>query len=64
MCASLTAALMVAVVAAGFAAYCVTDLARADERDLLLLPRMVWVVICVRSVPIGGLAYLLFGRRR
>ncbi|BCJ34612.1 hypothetical protein Athai_21150 [Actinocatenispora thailandica] len=64
MSPTLTAALLVVVAAAGFAGYCVTDLARADDRDILLLPRMAWVVICVLSVPIGGIAYLLLGRRR
>lgn len=64
MSPSLTAALMIAVAATGFAAYCVIDLARADDRDIVLLPRMVWAAICILSVPIGGIVYLLVGRRR
>lgn len=64
MSPSLTAALIVAVVATGFAAYCVMDVARTDDRDILLLPRIAWAVVCVISVPIGGIVYLMFGRRR
>lgn len=64
MSPSLTAALMIAVATTGFAAYCVIDLARADDRDIVLLPRVAWAAICILSVPIGGIVYLLVGRRR
>ncbi len=48
------------VLAVAFVAYCEIDLARAPT--VRLLPKWAWAVLCVASVPIGGIAYLLFGR--
>src|SRR5512139_906661 len=47
------------LLAAGFVAYCVQDAVRHEVRHL---PKWVWILICVVSVPAGGIAYLLFGR--
>jgi hypothetical protein len=52
----------VVVIALAFVAFCLVDLARADE--VRHLPRGVWAIICVISIPLGGIAYLLVGRRR
>jgi Phospholipase_D-nuclease N-terminal len=44
-----------------FVGYCLVDLARCEVR---YLPKWAWAVICLVSVPVGGLVYLLVGRRR
>lgn len=44
-----------------FVGYCLVDLARGEVR---YLPKWAWAVICLVSVPVGGLVYLLVGRRR
>jgi Phospholipase_D-nuclease N-terminal len=43
-----------------FVAYCLVDLARSEVR---YLPKWAWALICVASVPVGGLIYLLVGRQ-
>ncbi len=48
-----------AVLAIAFAAYCVIDVARHDVR---YLPKWAWALICVVSIPFGGIVYLLVGR--
>lgn len=45
----------------GFVVYCLIDLARAEVR---YLPKWAWAVICLLSVPVGGIVYLVVGRRR
>ncbi|HEX9645733.1 MAG TPA: PLDc N-terminal domain-containing protein [Acidimicrobiia bacterium] len=47
------------VLAVGFVAYCLVDLSRSDVR---YLPKWTWAVICVVSVPLGGIVYLVAGR--
>jgi Phospholipase_D-nuclease N-terminal len=49
----------IAVLAVGFAAYCVFDLLRSEVR---YLPKWAWAVVCVVSIPVGGIVYLLVGR--
>lgn len=49
----------VVLLAVGFVVYCLVDLARSDVR---YLPRWLWAVICIVSVPLGGILYLLIGR--
>jgi hypothetical protein len=49
-----------AVAALAFVAYCLFDLTRNQVR---YLPKWVWAVICVVSIPVGGIVYLLVGRR-
>lgn len=49
----------VAVIALGFVAYCLVDLARSQVR---YLPKWLWAVICLVSVPLGGIIYLLVGK--
>jgi len=51
------------VLLAGLIVYCLVDLIRA--RSVRYLPKPVWALIIVLgSVPLGALAYLLFGRDR
>jgi hypothetical protein len=45
--------------ALAFVVYCWVDIARHDVR---YLPRWAWAVICLASVPMGGIVYLLVGR--
>ncbi|MEX1336624.1 MAG: PLDc N-terminal domain-containing protein [Candidatus Limnocylindrales bacterium] len=49
----------IVLLAIGFVAYCLFDLSRSDVRHL---PRWVWALIVILSVPLGGIVYLLVGR--
>ena len=55
----LAAIVPVAVVAVGFVVYCLIDLARSPVR---YLPKWAWALICVASIPVGGIIYLIVGR--
>ena len=55
----------VGLLAAGFVAFCLTDLAHATQ--VRYLPKWAWAILCLGiglSIPWGGLAYLLFGKVR
>jgi hypothetical protein len=47
------------LLALGFVAYCVVDIARHDVR---YLPKWAWTLICFVSIPFGGVVYLILGR--
>ena len=47
------------VLAAGFDGFCLYDLARA--RQVRVLPKWVWAIICLISFPLGGIIYLTLG---
>jgi len=49
------------VLGVAFVVYCLVEVARSDAR---YLPRWAWAVVCLISVPIGGIVYLLVGRKR
>ena len=51
--------LPLAVLAVAFVGYCLFDVSRSEVR---YLPKWVWVVVCLLSVPLGGIVYLLVGR--
>ncbi|MEN9714142.1 MAG: hypothetical protein RLZZ164_806 [Actinomycetota bacterium] len=36
--------------------------ASADKRTVRNLPKALWVILCLVASPIGGLAYLIYGR--
>jgi Phospholipase_D-nuclease N-terminal len=55
------AVLPLVVLLVAFVGYCLVDLARAEVRHL---PKWAWAVICLVSVPLGGIVYLLVGRQR
>jgi len=55
-----TALLPVAIIAIGFVVYCLVDLFRTEQ--VRYLPRWLWAIICVVSIPIGGIVYLIFGK--
>lgn len=48
------------LVALAFIGYCELDILRGGPTRYL--PRAAWAVICLVSVPLGGLGYLLLGR--
>lgn len=50
------------LVAVGFVVFCLVDLSR--EGEVRYLPKWAWAVICVVSVPLGGIVYLALGRSR
>ncbi len=52
----------VIVIGAGFVVFCLVDLARAQR--VRYLPKWAWALICIVSVPLGGIVYLLAGRPR
>lgn len=54
--------LLLGVLALGFVVYCEVDLVRAPA--VRYLPKWLWAVICVLSIPIGGIVYLAVGRTR
>jgi hypothetical protein len=54
--------ILLGVVAAGFEVFCLVDLARAEE--VRHLPRWVWAIVCLASIPLGGIIYLAAGRVR
>lgn len=47
------------VAAAAFVVYCLVDIGRSEVR---YLPKWAWVTVCVISIPVGGVVYLLVGR--
>lgn len=53
------ALLPIVVLAVGFVVYCLVDLARSRVR---YLPKWAWALICLFSVPVGAIVYLLIGR--
>ena len=46
--------------AAGFAVFCLTDLARADQ--VRYLPKWGWAIACLIQIPLGGIMYLAAGK--
>lgn len=50
------------LVVLAFVIFCLVDLARSDR--VRYLPRWAWAVICLISMPWGGIAYLIFGKQR
>jgi hypothetical protein len=50
----------VIVVGAGFVVFCLVDLTRT--RRVRYLPKWAWALICLVSVPLGGIIYLSIGR--
>ena len=54
--AAVAPALLLAV---AFVGYCLYDLSRSGVKHL---PKWAWAIICVVSIPLGGIVYLLAGR--
>lgn len=49
----------IAVLLLALVVYCVVDIARHDVK---YLPKWAWMLICVLSVPLGAIIYLIAGR--
>jgi hypothetical protein len=47
------------VLAAAWVGWCLWDIANGPVKHL---PRWAWALICVASIPLGGVIYLLVGR--
>jgi hypothetical protein len=47
------------VISLGFVAYCLWDLSRSPVRHL---PKWAWALICLCSIPLGGIVYLIVGK--
>ena len=63
MSATLLALAPLILLLAALVVYCLVDLARAPE--VRYLPKPVWaLVIVIGSVPLGAIAYLVWGRDR
>jgi hypothetical protein len=45
--------------AAAFDAFCIADIARADQ--VRYLPKWAWILICLAQAPLGGILYLSIG---
>ena len=54
--------LALGLVALGFAVYCEVDLVHAG--GVRYLPKWLWAVICLVSIPLGGILYLTLGKQR
>ena len=54
------AVIPIVLVAVGFVIFCLIDVVRAEA--VRYLPRWVWAIVCLISVPLGGIVYLVFGR--
>jgi hypothetical protein len=55
----------VAVLAVGFAVFCLIDLARAEK--VRYMPKWVWAILCAGvglTIPWGGILYLVVGKDR
>ncbi|MDQ2749939.1 MAG: hypothetical protein M3Y44_10540 [Actinomycetota bacterium] len=50
------------VVIARFELFCLRELARVGDADLQYLTRRAWGVAIILMIPLGGLAFLSFGR--
>ena len=50
----------IVIVAIAWLVFCLVDLKRHEVR---YLPKWVWAIICVISIPLGGIIYLAVGRR-
>lgn len=55
----LEALLPLILLAVGWIGYCWYDISRHSVRHL---PKWAWALICLLSVPVGGIVYLLVGR--
>jgi hypothetical protein len=51
---------LVVVLAVAWEVYCLHDLARADR--VRYLPKWGWALVCLLSIPWGGIIYVIFGR--
>ena len=53
---------LLCVLLLAFVVACWVDLARAKQ--VRYLPRWLWALVCLISIPLGGILYLVFGKTR
>ena len=53
---------LLGVVLLAFVVYCWVNLARAEQ--VRYLPKWLWAIVCLISIPLGGILYLAFGKAR
>lgn len=58
----LAAFIPLALVAVIFVAGCLIDIVRRPK--VRYMPKWAWALVCVGSIPLGGLVYLLVGREQ
>jgi Phospholipase_D-nuclease N-terminal len=49
------------ILAVVFVGYCLFDLSRNEVRHL---PKWLWAVVVIISIPVGGIVYLLVGKQQ
>lgn len=49
------------ILLAAFAIYCWWDI--WHQESVNYLPKWAWAIVCVVSIPLGGIVYLLIGRK-
>jgi hypothetical protein len=52
------------IVVVRFEMFCISDLAKTQDHELLYLSRRGWSVAILFSIPLGGIAYLMIGKAR
>ena len=57
----MTALIIVVAVALTFEVCCLVDVARA--KDVRRLDRQTWALICLVTLPLGGVLYLTLGKK-
>lgn len=60
MSAAVPAAIV--IVAVAFEAFCLVDLHRAGA--VRYVPKWAWAVVCLITIPLGGIVYLSIGKVR
>jgi hypothetical protein len=62
--AAVLAVLIIAavVVIARFELFCLRELAQANDADLQYLTRPAWAAAIILMIPLGGIAFLYYGR--
>ena len=53
--------ILLLVLAVGFDVFCLVNLVRAEQ---VIGPKWMWAIFICGSTPLGGLAYLAFGKVR
>ena len=47
-----------------FEVFCLTDIAHTRDDELRYLTRAGWIAVCLVTIPLGGICYLVYGRQR
>jgi hypothetical protein len=61
---SVVSVVVAVILAARFVLLCLNDIAGTPDSEFLYLTRRGWVAATIFTIPIGGVLYLLYGKRR